>query len=122
MHIRAIKREENGALTIQYAQLTTETVLVPLDEAGNELRGQALYDWLDTHAWDNYIPRGTTFEADPEAAVQLGIDGVYYTTRELARLQNSPANYIPPEVSPVTDAHLKSLIYEVLAEIEASKV
>jgi hypothetical protein len=120
-YIKAIRRTEAGNLIIEFPQLTTDTVLIPLDEAGNELRGQALYDWLDTHVLDNYIPKGTSLEVDPTIETQLGLDGIRYTTVQLARRANaqsmSPDNY-----SPIDDARIKALIYEVLAEIRLSEV
>jgi hypothetical protein len=122
--IRALRRLETGGIEIEYAQLATDVVIIPLDEAGNELHGQALYDWLDTHMWDNYIPKGTTIEADPNLPVELGIDGIQYTTVQLARRNNAvnvdQLQYLP--LGMIDDARLKALIYEVLAEIEASKV
>jgi hypothetical protein len=122
--IKVLRRLETGGLEIQYAQLATDVVIVPVDEEGNELRGQALWDWLDTHMWDNYIPKGTSLEADPDLPTQLGIDGLQYTTVQLARRNNAinvdQLQNLP--LSMIDDARLKSLIYEVLAEIEASKV
>lgn len=120
-YIRAIRRTETGQLIIEYPQLTTETVLIPLDEEGNELHGQALYDWLDTHVLDNYIPKGTTLEVDPTIEAQLGLDGIRYTTVQLARRANAQSvnsdNY-----APMDDVRIKALIYEVLAEMRLDTV
>jgi hypothetical protein len=120
-YIRAIRRTEAGGLIIEFAQLTTETVLIPIDEEGNELRGQALYDWLDTHVLDNYIPKGTSLEVDPTIETQLGIDGIRYTTVQLARRANAQSMN-PNNYAPMDDARIKALIYEVLAEMRLDSV
>jgi hypothetical protein len=122
--IKALRRLETGGIEVEYAQLTTDVVIIPLDEEGNELRGQSLYDWLDTHMWDNYIPKGTTIQADPNLPVELGIDGIQYTTVQLARRNNSVNVDLMQNMplSMIDDARLKALIYEVLAEIEANRV
>ena len=120
-YIKAIRRTEQGSLIIEFPQLTTETVLIPLDEEGNELHGQALYDWLDTHVLDNYIPKGTALEVDPTIETQLGIDGIRYTTVQLARRANAQSMNLD-NYSPIDDVRIKALIYEVLAEIRLDTV
>ena len=120
-YIKAIRRTEQGNLIIEYPQLITDTVIIPLDEAGNELHGQALYDWLDTHVLDNYIPKGTSLEVDPTIETQLGIDGIRYTTVQLARRANAQSMN-PDNYSPMDDARIKALIYEVLAEMRLDAV
>jgi hypothetical protein len=120
-YIKAIRRTEGGSLTIEYPQLITETVIIPLDEAGNELHGQDLFDWLDSHVLDNYIPKGTSIEADPTVETSLGIDGIRYTTVQLARRANAQSMN-PNNYSPIDDARIKALIYEVLAEIRLTTV
>jgi len=120
-YIKAIRRTEQGNLIIEYPQLITDTVIIPLDEEGNELHGQALYDWLDTHVLDNYIPKGTSLEVDPTIETQLGIDGIRYTTVQLARRANAQS-MDPNNYAPMDDARIKALIYEVLAEIRSNTV
>jgi len=119
--ITAIRRTEAGNFIIEFPQLTTDTVIIPLDEEGNELRGQALYDWLDTHALDNYIPKGTSIEVDPTIETQLGLDGIRYTTVQLARRANAQS-MDPNNYAPMDDARIKALIYEVLAEMRLDAV
>lgn len=120
-YIRALRRTEGGGLQIEYPQLVTETVLIPLDEAGNELHGQALYDWLDSHVLDNYIPKGTSIEVDPNIEPTLGIDGIMYTTVQLARRANAQS-MDPNNYAPMDDMRIKALIYEVLAEMRLDSV
>ena len=120
-YIKALRRAEGGGVVIEYPQLVTETVILPLDESGNELRGQALFDWLDSHVLDNYIPKGTSIEFDATMDTQLDLEGIRYTTVQLARKANAQSMN-PNNYAPMDDVRIKALIYEVLAEIRLDSV